>query len=56
MILPSNDAFIGNGNPVAFEIFDDNGGFLGEDFLLLEIEFGMQERKKMTKFLEMQQD
>ncbi|NEO56978.1 MAG: hypothetical protein F6K54_30250 [Okeania sp. SIO3B5] len=34
MILPSNDAFIGNGNPVAFEIFDDNGDFLGADFVV----------------------
>ncbi|NET29645.1 spondin domain-containing protein [Okeania sp. SIO1I7] len=34
MILPSNDAFIGNGNPVAFEIFDDNGNFLGADFVV----------------------
>ena len=32
MILPSNDAFTGNGNPTRFEIFDDNGNFLGLDF------------------------
>jgi hypothetical protein len=31
-ILPSNDAFIGNGNGVAHEIFDRNGNFLGADF------------------------
>ncbi|MDY7003372.1 MAG: spondin domain-containing protein [Cyanobacteriota bacterium] len=34
MIVPSNDAFIGNGNPVAFEIFDDSGDFLGADFVV----------------------
>ncbi|NEQ73550.1 MAG: hypothetical protein F6K23_11010 [Okeania sp. SIO2C9] len=33
MILPSNDAFTGNGNPTRFEIFDDNGNFLGLDFV-----------------------
>lgn len=27
MMLPSNDAFIGNGNPTAFEIFDAGGNF-----------------------------
>lgn len=29
MILPSNDAFIGNDNPRAYEIFDDTGAFTG---------------------------
>lgn len=29
MILPSNDAFIGNDNPRAYEIFDDAGAFSG---------------------------
>lgn len=29
MIIPSNDAFIGNGNPIAHELFDLNGNFLG---------------------------
>ncbi|NEP91364.1 MAG: hypothetical protein F6K18_33725 [Okeania sp. SIO2C2] len=33
MILPSNDAFTGNGNPTRFEIFDENGNFLGLDFV-----------------------
>ncbi|WP_223789601.1 spondin domain-containing protein [Marinicella meishanensis] len=29
MVLPSNDAFIGNDNPMAYPIFDDNGDFAG---------------------------
>ena len=32
MVLPSNDAFIANGNPLAHEIFDAEGNFLGADF------------------------
>ena len=32
MIVPSNDAFIGNADPVAFRIFDAAGNFLGADF------------------------
>ncbi|MBE7382682.1 MAG: spondin domain-containing protein [Leptolyngbya sp. SIO1E4] len=32
MIIPSNDAFIANGDPLAFQIFDDEGNFLGADF------------------------
>ncbi|MEO1181978.1 MAG: spondin domain-containing protein [Cyanobacteria bacterium J06636_28] len=35
MIIPSNDAFIANGNPLAHEIFDDAGNFLGADFVVL---------------------
>lgn len=34
MVLPSNDAFIANGNPLAFEIFDDMGNFVGTDFIV----------------------
>ena len=34
MVLPSNDAFIANGNPLAHEIFDENGNFLGADFVI----------------------
>ena len=34
MVLPSNDAFIANGNPQAHEIFDGNGNFLGADFVV----------------------
>ncbi|MCA9136447.1 MAG: spondin domain-containing protein [Planctomycetales bacterium] len=30
MIIPSNDAFIGNFNPRAYELFDEHGFFLGE--------------------------
>jgi hypothetical protein len=29
MIVQSNDQFIGNGNPLAFEIFDGGGNFIG---------------------------
>jgi hypothetical protein len=35
MLVPSNDAFIGNGNPLAFQIFDPMGNFLGADFIVL---------------------
>ena len=35
MVLPSNDAFIANGDPLAHEIFDDEGNFLGADFIVL---------------------
>jgi hypothetical protein len=35
MIIPSNDAFIANGNPLAHEIFDAGGNFLGADFVVL---------------------
>lgn len=34
MGLPSNDAFIANENPQAIEIFDENGNFLGADFVV----------------------
>lgn len=34
MILPSNDAFIANGNPFEHQIFDDDGNFLGADFIV----------------------
>ena len=35
MVLPSNDTFIGNGDPEAYELFDDAGNFLGADILVL---------------------
>jgi len=35
MVIPSNDAFIANGNPMAFPIFSNLGEFLGADFLVL---------------------
>ncbi len=34
MVVPSNDAFIANGDPLAREIFDANGNFLGADFIV----------------------
>ncbi|MGB7415208.1 MAG: spondin domain-containing protein [Thermosynechococcaceae cyanobacterium] len=34
MILPSNDAFIGNENARQFQIFDDNGNFTGANFVV----------------------
>lgn len=34
MIIPSNDAFIANGNPLAHQIFDDAGSFIGADFIV----------------------
>ncbi|MEM7517164.1 MAG: spondin domain-containing protein [Planctomycetota bacterium] len=34
MILPSNDAFIANGSPVAHRMFDDNGMFIASDFFV----------------------
>ncbi len=35
MILLSNDAFVANGNPEAHEIFDEDGNFVGVDFMVL---------------------
>ena len=32
MIIPSNDFFVANGNPLAHQLFDDNGQFVGEGF------------------------
>lgn len=34
MIIPSNDAFIANGNPLGYQIFDGAGTFLGADFVV----------------------
>jgi len=34
MVLPSNDAFVANGNPLAHQIFDANGNFTGADFVI----------------------
>ncbi len=34
MILPSNDTFVANGNPLVNEIFDANGNFVGADILI----------------------
>lgn len=35
MIIPSNDAFIANGNPMSIEVFDDMGNFVGADFIVV---------------------
>lgn len=38
MVIPSNDFFIANGNPLAHRIFDDAGGFLGVDFVVTGVQ------------------
>ena len=35
MIIPSNDAYVANGDPLAHAIFDDQGNFLGAEFDIL---------------------
>ena len=35
MVIPSNDAFVANGDPMAHRVFDDNGNFLGISFIVL---------------------
>ena len=35
MIVPSNDAFIANGNPTRREIFDEDGNFVGTEFVVV---------------------
>ena len=34
MVIPSNDAFIANGNPLISPIFDEEGNFIGTDFIV----------------------
>lgn len=34
MVVPSNDAFIANGNPMAHPIFDANGNYIARDFFV----------------------
>jgi hypothetical protein len=34
MIIPSNDFFIANGNEQAHSIFDQEGNFIGADFIV----------------------
>lgn len=34
MVIPSNDAFLANGDPVAHPIFDAGGNFVGRDFFV----------------------
>ena len=38
MIDPSNDGFIGNDNPTQIPIFDEQGNFIGADFIVLGTE------------------
>ena len=38
MLIPSNDAFVANGNPLAHKLFDDGGRFVGEDFAVAGVE------------------
>lgn len=35
MVIPSNDAFIANGDPTSIPVFDGNGKFVGADFMIL---------------------
>ncbi|MCS1409741.1 MAG: hypothetical protein M2R45_02926 [Verrucomicrobia subdivision 3 bacterium] len=35
MVIPSNDAYVANGNPVAHPLFDENGNFIEQDFVIL---------------------
>ncbi|GAB2677794.1 hypothetical protein GCM10027170_04460 [Aliiglaciecola aliphaticivorans] len=35
MLIPTNDAFIGNENPMAYSLFNDDGNFVGLDILVL---------------------
>jgi len=34
MVIPSNDAFIANGNPFAYPLFDGAGQFVGQNFII----------------------
>jgi len=34
MVIPSNDAFIANGNPTSHRIFNNGGHFIGADFIV----------------------
>ncbi len=38
MILPSNDFFYANANPEAHPMFDENGNFVAEDFIVTNLE------------------
>ncbi len=35
MVIPSNDAFVGNGDPIAHPIFDDTGAVVATDFFVV---------------------
>ena len=34
MVIPSNDAFVANGNPRAVQLFDETGDFIAADFII----------------------
>ncbi|MEM7309528.1 MAG: spondin domain-containing protein [Planctomycetota bacterium] len=34
MVIPSNDTFIANGNPLAHQLFDATGAFVGQSFIV----------------------
>ena len=38
MVLPSNDFWYANGNPRAHEIFDENGNFVAQDFIVTNLD------------------
>ncbi|MEM9274221.1 MAG: spondin domain-containing protein [Cyanobacteria bacterium P01_F01_bin.143] len=35
MVIPSNDAFIANGDPTVHNLFDEDGNFIGADFIVV---------------------
>ena len=35
MVIPSNDAFVANGDPMAMEIFDEAGNFVGAEIIIV---------------------
>ena len=35
MVIPSNDAFVANGEPVAHRVFDESGNFVPVEFAIL---------------------
>ena len=35
MVIPSNDAFVANGDPMAHAVFDDSGKFVGASFIVM---------------------
>ena len=37
MIIPSNDGFFGNEDPLEFEVFDENGNFNGPIEIVLTL-------------------
>lgn len=37
MILPSNDAFVSNGNPLAHAVYDAQGSFVFSDFIVTDV-------------------